>query len=266
MILKLIKSFKSPVIGDLVIDYSDNIGICLQSCLKVGFNVRYDDGVYFRYFKEAEQENCLKIKSVIKPYGISNEPTNVGDKVWIPDKVNGGRVVTLDSWDEDDMMYKFDGNKNKCTLYLPKKVVILPEQFNYQDIVDLGLKDGDEFDAKFTEEWVPYDIDSLGSVRKYLKKTVSITKPTPITYTKEEITNNLEIFDSSGKPLHIGDVICSFILSKAKELNVDAEVIAVGIDTFAKTIDIHSLEPNAYDATNAEVIDSKMRFNPDLLK
>lgn len=72
---------------------------------------------------------------------------------------------------------------------------------------------------------------------------------------------DLKIFDENGKSLHIGDVICSFILSKAKILNRDAEEIAVGIDKSAKTIDVIYLVANSYDATDVHWIDSTTKFN-----
>lgn len=72
---------------------------------------------------------------------------------------------------------------------------------------------------------------------------------------------DLKIFDENGKQLNIGDVICSFILDKAKKLNRDVEDIAVGIDIRYKTIDVLYLYDNGYDSTDVHYIDSTTKFN-----
>jgi hypothetical protein len=159
MILKLIETNATPKVGDLVWDTD------MKKCHIL-------DGLKL---KVIISKNCGYYK-LVKPYGISDED------------IKGG--FFLDTTTQYKGVYEFmeyglTGNAKgyiidtQGGLHNPKycfNLAILPEQFNYQDIVDLGLKDGDEFDVKPRKPngvniWLP----------------LSITKPLPVTYTEEEV-------------------------------------------------------------------------------
>lgn len=108
MILRYIEVDKTPEVGDLLLD--DN-------------TLSIDDGT---------NVHSLSTK-VVKPYGVSDGDIEVGDTVlYGPGDEAEGEIGICDriSYISDEDM----------------KVEILPEQFNYQQLVDLQLKDGDEFE------------------------------------------------------------------------------------------------------------------------
>jgi hypothetical protein len=154
MILKLIETNATPKMGDLVTNPKNGlIRVASETTLLLH-----------------EANNHLK---VLKPYGISDEEIRYKDWTYESDYGTVNQVLTPN---ETSIFYI-----NKAEHI--KKVSILPELFNYQEIVDLGLKDGDEFDVKPRKPngvniWLP----------------ISITKPTPVTYTEEDIDMLLNEF------------------------------------------------------------------------
>ena len=76
---------------------------------------------------------------------------------------------------------------------------------------------------------------------------------------------NLEIFDKSGKSLHIADVIYSFIKNVAEENNKDIEDVLVGVDVgVSKTpVWIYTTEPvdNGYDAIDLHNFGKPIKVN-----
>ena len=78
---------------------------------------------------------------------------------------------------------------------------------------------------------------------------------------------NLEIFDKSGKALHISDVIYSFIKNVAEENNKDIEDVLVGIDVgFPKgktPVWIYTTElvDNRYDAIDLSNFGKPIKVN-----
>jgi hypothetical protein len=122
--------------------------------------------------------------NAVLPYGISNEKIKEGD--WVIETLNNNLLAQYNPQ-----------SLNQRSMGL-LKVNILPEQFNYQDIIDLGLKDGDEFEVDGTEiccacgnptENHNYRHPVIKREMRSLYKDgkVSITKPTPVTYTEEEV-------------------------------------------------------------------------------
>jgi hypothetical protein len=159
MILKLIETNATPKIGDLVWDTD------MKKCHIL-------DGLKL---KVIISKNCGYYK-LVKPYGVSDdEVTGHGFRLDVERNTIG--IIDDDDW------YRTQPDKFK-------KVSIFSEQFNYQEIVDLGLKDGDEFKADIMchncdgtgRDFNASDMSSrrcrhchgTGRARK-----VSISKPTP---------------------------------------------------------------------------------------
>jgi hypothetical protein len=128
----------------------------------------------------------LDVCKVVKPYGISDEAIKSEDYRYssIQNNVNLANPVDI------QIGYYIERND------VYKKVNILPEQFNYQEIVDLGLKDGDEFEVDITYYADSTPFKSEVERTDYIYKEnashscwekISITKPTPVTYTEEEV-------------------------------------------------------------------------------
>lgn len=76
---------------------------------------------------------------------------------------------------------------------------------------------------------------------------------------------NLEIFDKSGKALHIADVIYSFIKNVAEENNKDIEDVLVGVDVgvLKRNVWIYTTEPvdNGYDAIDLNDFGKPIKVN-----
>jgi hypothetical protein len=154
MILKLIETNATPKMGDLVTNPKNGlIRVASETTLLLH-----------------EANNHLK---VLKPYGYK-------DWTYESDYGTVNQVLTPN---ETSIFYI-----NKAEHI--KKVSILPEQFNYQDIVDLGLKDGDEFKADIMchncdGTGRSFDASDMSSRRcRHCHGTgrarkVSISKPTP---------------------------------------------------------------------------------------
>lgn len=66
---------------------------------------------------------------------------------------------------------------------------------------------------------------------------------------------NTKIFDENGNSLHISDVIYDFIEKKSKELNIDSDEIALGIDDHSNTLDVHRIVENSYDSCDVEYVE-----------
>jgi hypothetical protein len=155
MILKLIKTNDTPKIGDLGKDWIS----------KDLYVIKSEEDLYY-----------AQSDTILKPYGVSDEDIKEGDTYicWetIGDVASNYTIIhgTLEASLE---RYNLADNY--------KKVVILPEQFNYQDIVDLGLKDGDEFEYK----WADHISDAVTISKPYVDDRYnriskpSRSKPTP---------------------------------------------------------------------------------------
>jgi hypothetical protein len=149
MILKLIETNDTPKIGDLVKDWIyENLYI-----------IKSEADLHF-----------AKEDKVVKPYGISYEVAKRGEYYYDLDSNSIIKSVSRDA--------PIDS----------KKVNILPEQFNYQEIVDLGLKDGDELNVALF-----YDGKAVLS---------NISKPTPVTYTEGDMEEAFKAGASFG--IYIG--------------------------------------------------------------
>jgi hypothetical protein len=163
-ILKFKASSKSPKAGDLVMN-GDSLRV-----IRLGDNTYPSQDV------------------VITPYGVSDEEITVGDKyycaVW-----ESLKTATMDD------VKAWRGAREKNIPHVWFKVSILPEQFDYQAIVDLGLRDGDEFNVMTTERYDYTFFDSENG-------KVVITKPTPVTYTEEDMEEAFKAGTSFG--IYIG--------------------------------------------------------------
>ena len=125
----------------------------------------------------------------IKPYGISTDELIEGDKYY-SDITKNVRIATM----EDVKTWRHTRAKGFPHTWF--KVVILPEQFNYQKIVDLGLKDGDEFEVKTARYYnldYPTQVEDVIDTHNKTGK-VSISKPQPVLYTEEEVYNLINKF------------------------------------------------------------------------
>jgi hypothetical protein len=128
---------------------------------------------------------------VVQPYGISDEEIKEeGD--WVIETLN------------DNLLAQYNPQSlNQRSMGL-LNVSILPEHFNYQEIVDLGLKDGDELKFKTKKTAILHervqrkgyseksDITGYVDTIKWENGKVSITKPTPVTYTEEDVLSFIE--------------------------------------------------------------------------
>jgi hypothetical protein len=175
MILKLIETNDTPEIGDLVTNPKNGlVRIASETTLVL--------------------HNALNHLKVVKPYGVSDEEIKAGDKYLIYDEHSWFLRECVKT--DIDSVYSKDGWA--CVVDC-KKVNILPEQFNYQEIVDLGLKDGDKLKLKTKKTAILHervqhkgyyeksDITGYVDTIKWGKGKVSIVKPTPVTYTEEEV-------------------------------------------------------------------------------
>jgi hypothetical protein len=130
MILKFIETNEAPKVRDLVKLKSGKLVLAQTS--NDGFIGWYiylgvKGGILHVHFKEDDK--------VVLPYGISNEKIKVGDKV-----VDTTNCKIHDVNNEASINY-LNGSWHF------EKIVIQPNQFNYHQIVDLGLKDGSNFDV-----------------------------------------------------------------------------------------------------------------------
>ena len=77
--------------------------------------------------------------------------------------------------------------------------------------------------------------------------------------------HDLEIFDKSGKSLHIADVIYNFIKNVAEENNKDIEDVLVGVDVGCSkgNVWIYTTEPvdNGYDAIDLKDFGKPIKVN-----
>jgi hypothetical protein len=195
MILKLIKTNDTPKIGDLVKDKISNDLIIICS-----------------------NEHCYDLEgsvTVVKPYGVSDEDLKEWDLVY--DAVP--KLVYQLAGKNAHLVERYNKYKGWYS-----KVVIRPEQFNYQEIVDLGLKDGDELKLKTKKTAILHervqrkgyseksDITGYVDTIKWENGKVSITKPyvddrynriskpsrskpTPVTYTETEVKELYECLE-----------------------------------------------------------------------
>jgi hypothetical protein len=127
-----------------------------------------------KLFVSDDKDDCYDIEyggRVVLPHGVSDEEIKEGDRYHNPkyncivDSNSATNILMLNS--EEYKQYK--------------KVEILPEQFNYQEIVDLKLEDGDEFDYHYVQ-------GAEGDTVSIFKPTnLSIPESTSVTYTEEEV-------------------------------------------------------------------------------
>jgi hypothetical protein len=149
LILKLIENNTTPKMGDLVKSRRGWIGI-------------------FGEHENSYEDEC----TVLKPYGISYEERPLkGDVIWDVDT----NIISVCTYLQQSV-----SSKGNIDLNWYKKVVILPEQFNYQEIVDLGLKDGDELNV--------YSVDNV--IGTLPNNQVMLLEPTH-TYTDEEVLDTI---------------------------------------------------------------------------
>jgi hypothetical protein len=117
MILKLIETNKTPKIGDLLLNETNtSLRICED---------------------ELDTASTYFGDKAVLPYGISDEPFKKGD-YYVDTAYN--KIVKVDKYEERDIRYLNGYN-------FLWKVNIFPEHFNYQQIVNLNLKDGDELNG-----------------------------------------------------------------------------------------------------------------------
>jgi hypothetical protein len=180
MILKLIETNTTPKIGDLV--QTEEFLIVVT-----------EDNL---------QAILISQDKVVKPYGISDdEVTGYGLRLDVERNTIG--IIDDDDW------YRKQPDKFK-------KVNILPEQFNYQGIVYLGLKDGDALNGYFHMPFdgkVPYEI----SLDRKQNTLFHITKPTPVTYTEEEVFALIKLLgEDFSIEVYVGELEEWFNLNKKK--------------------------------------------------
>jgi hypothetical protein len=165
MILKIIETNTTPKMGDLVKLKSGKLVLAQTS--NDGFIGWYiylgvKGGILHVHFKEDDK--------VVLPYGISYEERPFkGDVIWDVDT----NIISVCTYLQQSV-----SSKGNIDLNWYKKVVILPEQFNYQEIVDLGLKDGSNFDYINYDTINPFDIKI---------SIINSAKSPPVTYTEEEV-------------------------------------------------------------------------------
>jgi hypothetical protein len=165
MRLKLIETNATPKMGDLIRFPSGRLHVATQ------------DGITNKGYVHGTK--------VVKPYGISDEEvTEVGCSIYVDNKIE-----TVISIDEINSIVEVRESDTCYAKWYIKKVNILPEQFNYQDIVDLELKDGDEFKAEpLYSLGYPMELSyRITPVYNYEDLTSTEVKPTPVTYTEEEV-------------------------------------------------------------------------------
>jgi hypothetical protein len=132
---------------------------------------------------------------VVKPYGISDDEIKIGDKYWdsLVSHWAGVGVLTMCGYADTEHKIIQSTVGTTSPVKSSHKVNILPEQFNYQEIVDLGLKDGDVLNGYFHMPFdgkVPYEISLDGKQNTLFH----ITKPTPVTYTEKNLDMLLNEF------------------------------------------------------------------------
>jgi hypothetical protein len=202
MKLKLIETNDSPKIGDLVTNPKNGlIRIASETTLVLHSGL-----------------NHLK---VVLPYGINDEEIKDG-LFLVSNSIYQGVFTFMEHGLNSARGFIVDSNGGLHNPEYCKKVSILPEQFKYQEIVDLGLKDGDELNGYFHMPFdgkVAYEI-SLDSKQNTL---FHITKPTPVTYTEEEVYTllnklNQEIMEAEDSRYMENDSVTQwFNLNKKKQ-------------------------------------------------
>lgn len=130
LILKLIETNDTPKVGDLVqaqmdIDYfSDSIA---KGQLLINENPWIDTDQY----------------KVVLPYGLSYEENEFSPGLYY-NTVYGEEMASFINYDKEMIRIVSEYHNGQFPSYL-KKVELLPEHFNYQQIVEEGLKDGETF-------------------------------------------------------------------------------------------------------------------------
>jgi hypothetical protein len=164
MFLKLIEANVAPKIGDLAKDWIyENLYV-----IKTEADLR-----------------LAKEDVVMLPYGISSSEIIDGD--WYLIYLRG-------KWELHNSLPN-GGFRPECIGKEVLKVNILPEQFNYQEIVDLELKNGDELPFKSYRRYAANDDpNSTCTILRPLfdNDKVMLSKPTPVTYTKEDMEKAFE--------------------------------------------------------------------------
>jgi hypothetical protein len=146
MFLKLVKSIEPPKVGDLVLNGNK---------LRV---LGYGDNVY------PEQDE------VVLPYGLAYRRPQVGETCY------SFRTRTIGVFGAFE-----DSYRDECV-----KVELHPEQFNYTEIVDLKLMDGDGVDVVINTH--PNEPCVNGGKRLF------VTKTSPLLYTEDELDMVLNEF------------------------------------------------------------------------
>jgi len=191
MRLKLIESNDRPKLGDLV---------------------RGEDGIL------RIKENTPFWDTVVLPYGISDEEIQVGD--WY---INNGKTLMKCGQKQFNKWYEGQYQAIK-----PIKVHILPEQFNYEEIVELGLKDADEIEVQRFN--VMNEDGSLSKdVPHLVEGKVSIIgnyKSSPKMYTEEEVLSLLcdANYDTSRGHIITEDDVIEWFNAKQVETKPSSKV------------------------------------------
>jgi hypothetical protein len=138
IILKLVETNEAPKVRDLVKLKSGKLVLAQLS--NDGFIGWYTylgvkGGIMHVHFKEGDK--------VVRPYGISNEKIKLLDNYIF--QIEPNDWVLMECYEQDEADRCNSRFKN-----ISKKVAVLPEMFNYQDIIALCIKDGDSL--KLTTE------------------------------------------------------------------------------------------------------------------
>lgn len=141
--LKLIEVDEPMNSGSLIMDYHGELEVITKHY--TGDSMDNFD-LWVGDYTEGRAVKSINYK-VVKPYGISDDEIQVGDTHIFETAGN----------------YIFDFNNKhlldnvvKRSNY--KKVELLPEQFNYEDIVRLNLRDGDSFEVEEVYEEEAYEV------------------------------------------------------------------------------------------------------------
>lgn len=177
--LKLIESNDTPKIDNIVKHPEDGLGIVND--------LNFKDKVVTILFSNLRQLQTDRFK-VIKPILISDEEIKVGDsflyigkdninKSWLKNSIN--KCINVKKFDATDIEVFDDRGDGEytfgCQAFEAKRIEVTSEQISStikQFIVDGLLKDGDKVEVEYNEEWIPFDTDSLGSIRSYLKTSL----------------------------------------------------------------------------------------------
>jgi hypothetical protein len=159
--LKLVKSYEKPKVGDLVTTRSKSLDIIVSK----------EDYGYEGISDTAYREDVIK---PVLPYGLSDEEIKEGDTFYtggliaVCSGVSKGGITLIDYRTTSTLSGKASVQDSLC-----KKVVAFPNMFDNQQILDLKLKDGDEFEwNKVEPSWTNTMCDETEYPPKYVMKAI----------------------------------------------------------------------------------------------